>query len=409
MIQRLRKNFILSAMLSLFIVMVILIGAAGATGYLSAVREADDTLETLCQNQGRFPFWMMQEGQRGNGRFSPELAFETRYFSVAFDSDGKARIVDLENIAAIDMDGAVEMARQVLTGTKTSGFVGSYRYAVTSMGTYTRVVFLDCTRSLGSVKTFLRNSALVGAVVFLAFFGLTLLFSGRFIRPLAESYQKQKQFITDAGHEIKTPITIIDADAELLEMDLPDSEWVQDIRAQTRRLAGLTNDLIYLSRMDEERLEVQRIEFPFSDLVAETAQSFRARAVTEKKNFTVDVEPMITFCGEEKSLRQLVSLLTDNALKYSPEGGTISVELKKNRNSIVLTVRNSCDAIPEGDLNELFDRFYRADRSRSSATGGHGLGLSIARAIVTAHKGKITAASEGGDTMVFTAVFPEKA
>ncbi len=404
-------------MLSLLIVMTILIGAAGASSYFSAVHEADRTLEMLSQNQGRFPFWMMQEGTassgdwsgRGgrSGGFSPELAFETRFFSVAFDSEDIVRIVDVENIAAIDMDTAVSMARQVLAAGKTSGFSGSYRFAVTTLGSYTRVIFLDCTRSLTSVKTFIRNGLLVGAVVFLAFFGLTLLFSGRFIRPVAESYQKQKQFITDAGHEIKTPLTIIDADAELLEMDLPDSEWLQDIRTQTKRLAELTNDLIFLSRMDEERLEVQRIEFPFSDLVTETAQSFRSRALTENKTFTVDVEPMITFNGEEKSLRQLVSLLTDNALKYSPEGGNVTVELKKNRNSIVLTVRNTCTELPEGDMNELFDRFYRTDRSRNSSTGGHGLGLSIARAIVTAHKGKIAASSEGGDTMVFTALFPD--
>ncbi len=415
MIQRLRKKFIAAAMLSLIIVVVILVGAAGGISYASAVREADTTLSMLSQNQGKFPFWMMNDSdsrsEQGNRRergFSPELAFETRYFSVLIDEYNTVRMVDVTNIAAINMETAIAMAREVLSGTDNSGFMDSYRYAVTEVGTNTRVIFLDCTRSLSSVKTFVRNSLLVSAIVIFAVFGLMLWFSGRFIRPVAESYRKQKQFITDAGHEIKTPITIIDADAELLEMDLPDSEWLQDIRAQAKRLTGLTNDLIYLSRIDEESMEIQRIEFPLSDLVTETAQSFRSRAVRENKELLIDVEPMISYCGEEKSLRQLINLLADNALKYSPASGKISVELKKGRNAVLLTVRNSCLSIPEGDLNSLFDRFYRADKSRNSSTGGHGLGLSVAKAIVMAHKGKITATAENGDTMVFRVTLPEK-
>ena len=269
-----------------------------------------------------------------------------------------------------------------------------------------RITFLDCSNSLSSARTFLLASVVVSLLGLGAVFLMMLWLSGRFTRPMAESYEKQKRFITDAGHEIKTPITIIDADAELLSMDAPDNEWLHDIRAQTKRLAQLTNDLIFLSKMDEERPQLQMIDFPLSDMVGETAASFRSRAIKEGKTFTLDIQPMLTMCGDEKALCQLVNILTDNALKYSPKGGEVSLGLKETGKNAVLTVTNTCESIPEGNLNDLFDRFYRSDKSRSSSTGGHGLGLSIARAVVNAHKGRITVSAPDRHTMRFFVLLP---
>ena len=222
-----------------------------------------------------------------------------------------------------------------------------------------------------------------------------------------ESYEKQKRFITDAGHEIKTPITIIDADAEVLEMDLPGNEWLQDIRFQTKRLASLTNDLIFLSRMDEEHTQLQTIDFPLSDLVSETAQSFQSLAKTQKKEFVTDIEPLLTMNGDEKSLRQLVSILLDNALKYSPENGSITLSLHKAGKMIHLTVTNTVESLAKENLAYLFDRFYRTDQSRNSQTGGYGLGLSIAKAVVTAHKGKITATASDSSSLTLDVLLPQ--
>lgn len=251
------------------------------------------------------------------------------------------------------------------------------------------------------------------ASVLLALFGLLsvlvllLVLSRRIVRPVAESYEKQKQFITDAGHELKTPMTIISADADLAEMECGKNQWLADIRRQAQRLTGLTNDLIYLSRMEEEQPKLQLIDFPLSDVAEEMAHSFQALARRQGKDFTLQIQPMISFTGDEKAIRQLLSILLDNALKYSPAGGRLEVSLEKQGRTVLLAVSNTsaqpveCDKLPH-----LFDRFYRTDQSRSSQTGGYGLGLSIARSIVLAHRGKIRAESPDGRTLTFMIHLP---
>ena len=231
--------------------------------------------------------------------------------------------------------------------------------------------------------------------------------SGKIIKPVTESYEKQKQFITDAGHEIKTPITIIDADTEVLEMELGENEWLKDIQTQTKRLTSLTKDLILLSRMEEDKPQMTMIEFPFSDLVEETAQSFQALAKAQNKIFTITVQPMLALKGDEKTLRQLISILLDNALKYSPHSGVISLSLQKQMRNICLTVENTVESLPAGNMDYLFDRFYRGDKSRNSKSGGYGLGLSIAKAIVSIHKGKIRIFSKDGSVLTVKVVLPE--
>ena len=148
---------------------------------------------------------------------------------------------------------------------------------------------------------------------------------------MAESYEKQRRFITDAGHELKTPLTIIGADLDLVELEMPNNEWLMDIRRQVKRLTALTQNLIYLSYMEEEKAPIQRIEFPISDVTEETAQSFLGPSKNQEKSLELDIQPMLSWTGDEGSIRQLLSILLDNALKYTPKGGQITVSLKKRR------------------------------------------------------------------------------
>ena len=238
-----------------------------------------------------------------------------------------------------------------------------------------------------------------------AVFVLVWFLSGRMIRPIAESYRKQRRFITDAGHEIKTPITIIDADLEILRMETGDNEWVQDIRTQTARLAALTNDLICLSKMEEEEVQAKRIEFPLSDAVRETAESFQTLAKTRGRTLLIHVEPMLSYVGDEKALCQLVEILIDNALKYSREGDTVHLTLERQGRFIRMAVENGVENMDKDVVDNMFDRFYRADRARASDGGGHGIGLSIAQAVVSAHRGKISAAVNAG-RLTMTVLFP---
>lgn len=286
------------------------------------------------------------------------------------------------------------------------GFLQDYRYLTAQEGDQTRVIFLDYSGYLFTFRSTLFTGLWVSAVGLLAVFLLLLLLSRRIIRPILESYEKQKRFITDAGHELKTPIAIIQADTDVLTLETGEgNEWIDDIQHQVRRLSTLTNDLIYLSRMEEPQRQTAFLPLPFSDLVAETAQSFQAVAKSQGKTFSLRIQPTLTLVGEEKSLGQLVSILLDNALKYSPPGGEITVTLARQGKSLLLTVANTAQTLSKELLENMFDRFYRGDKARSSEQGGYGIGLSIAKAVVQSHKGKISAAARG-DQLVMTVVLP---
>ena len=429
MFKKLRLKFIALSMASLLVVLLVIMGTINVMNHRHVVQQADETLALLAENGGSFtmepptkpdgegvpegdPFGQddkaAQRFDKAHKGFSAETPYESRYFSVLLDESGSALSVDTGRIAAVDSLTAVQYAQQVYESGKTQGFLDDYRYLVSAEDGGTRVIFLDCGRSLENFQSFLLVSAGVSLLGFLAVGALIVLFSGRIVRPVAESYEKQKRFITDAGHEIKTPLAIINADAEVLQLDLgEDNEWLQDIQKQTQRLAGLTNDLVYLSRMEEAQKSVEHIDFAVSDVVSEQAQSFHALAKTQGKTFTEDITPLLTLCGDEKAVRQLTSILLDNAVKYSPEGGEIRLKLEKQGRSLALSVYNDANVpVPRDSMTKLFDRFYRTDPSRNSETGGHGIGLSIAKAIVTAHKGRITAATEDEKSLKITATFP---
>ena len=328
---------------------------------------------------------------------SPETPYESRFFSVLLGEDGQAVETDTGQIAAVDAEQATDYAQKAAASGKTSGFLDDYRFLVQNESGGIRVIFLDCGRSLSSFHTTLLASVSLAVLGLAAVLFLLLILSRRIVRPMAESYEKQRQFITDAGHELKTPMTIISADADLAEMECGENQWLTDIRRQAQRLTALTNDLIYLSRMEEEQPKLQYIDFPISDVVEEMAQSFAAPARSQNKDFQVQVQPMLSFKGDEKGIRQLVSILLDNALKYSPSGGQLALRLEKQGRNLLLTVSNTgAQPMEQDKLPHLFDRFYRTDQSRNSQSGGYGLGLSIAKSIVSAHKGKIRAESHDG-------------
>lgn len=412
MIKKLQRKFVAVAMLSLFIVLLIIIGTVNILNYTRMADDAQRTINILKENDGSFPKPDMKPGH-GKEMFkgmSPEAPYESRYFSVLMDGSGNVSTIDTGKIAGTDTDEAAEYAAKVLECGRTSGFMGQYRFGIKDKDNGKLIIFLYCGRELSNFRAVLLISVGISFVGMLAVFLLLIFFSGRIVKPVSESYEKQKRFITDAGHEIKTPLTIIDADAELVGLDCGENEWLEDIRKQTKRLTALTNDLIYLAKMDEGQKSSTKIEFPLSDVVEETAESFRARAVNENKKLDIDIQPEITYCGDEKAIRQLVSILVDNAVKYSDGIKIISVKLEgqggtsKLSKGFRLQVFNSCEHIEPESVKHLFDRFYRAEQSRNSQTGGYGIGLSVAKAVVDAHKGKITADTADGKSLRITVV-----
>lgn len=402
MIRKLRMKFIAISMISTMTVLFLIIGSINLLNYREMSTNADMILNILIENDGRLPDDVYQSQHKKNANISPETSFESRYFTVFIKNDTQEYDIDTDKIAAVDQEKAARFAQKIKTSKEKQGFISKYRYIRQDTRTGTKIYFLDCTKSMNSFKNFLVSSIFVSIFGVSAVFVLVLLLSKRAIEPVAESYEKQKRFITDAGHEIKTPLTIIDADTTILEMEYGENEWFSDINIQTKRLTDLTNDLTYLSKMEEEGKEISMIEFPFSDVVEETAQSFQNLAKVQNKKFVTEITPMLSVKGDEKAIRQLISILLDNAVKYCGENGKIKVAVWKKGKNTMLSVYNTTKEMKKENLNHLFDRFYRTDESRNSQTGGYGIGLSIAKAVVTAHKGKIQASSEDSRSLLIT-------
>lgn len=408
MIRKLRIRFILLSMAAFALVLAVIVGAINVVNFNGVVSEADELLVLLSENKGAFPQGPGGMGDRLPPGMSPEIPYESRYFSVILQKETGCVIqVNTSRIVSVDTGRAVEYALEVLEKGNAHGFADSFRYSTREENGTVRITFLDCGRKLDAFQAFLLASIGISLLGYGVVFALIAYFSKRIIRPISESYEKQKRFITDAGHEIKTPLTIIHADAGVLEMELGENEWLQDIQRQADRLTALTNDLVLLSRMEEAETTMQMIEFPFSDVVSEAAASFQALAQTQGKIFHCHVQPMLSLQGNEKAIHQLVGILLDNALKYSPAGGKVSLTVEKQGKVLRLEVHNTTrDPMPKEDLHMLFERFYRMDPSRNSQTGGHGIGLSIAKAIVTAHGGRIQATSEDGASLRIAVLLP---
>ena len=414
MIKRLKKKFIILATVSMIVLMGILVGVMNIINYSSVVRETDTILDILSQSNAPSvePMGIPDRPHPDLKAFiphgmSPEVPYEARYFTAVVTKSGMIEETDFSRIISVDRGSVDIYVQKAISSRDSRGFIGQYRYAKQTDSRMTRIIFLDCGRKLDAFRTFMWTSIIVGSLGCVIVFALFLFASGRIVRPIAESYEKQKRFITDAGHEIKTPLTIIGANLDLLESDYGESESFTDIRVQTKRLGALTGDLVYLSKMEESENTLPKIEFPASDLIAETSKPFHALARTQGKAYRVQVEPNVTMRGAPDAIRQLVNLLLDNAMKYSPDGGIVTLDAYTQKKMLVLSVFNTASvSISKEILAHLFDRFYRADASRNSETGGHGIGLSIAQAITAAHNGKITAETQGGSDFKITVTMP---
>lgn len=408
MIRKLKVKFIILSMTSLFVLLAFIVAGMNIVNYNSIIEEADTILSLFSKNKEAFPEMGDRHDKKLPPNLSPETPYESRYFTVFYNEMNTVVNVDVSKIASVDKSTAVKYAEDILYGKKNHGFIGEFRYIVNRDFNSTRITFLDCRRKLDSFHSFLINSIAMSMLGYAVVFFIIFIMSDRIIKPIAESYEKQKRFITDAGHEIKTPLTIISANTDLLEMELgEDHESLVDIKEQTKQLRMLTDNLVLLTRMEESESNMPKIEFPLSEVVLETANAFRALAISQKKEFICNIEPILTLNGNDKAIRQLVSILLDNALKYSPLEGTVTVSLEKKNRTIILSTFNTTETEVNGEqLQYVFDRFYRIENSRNSGTGGHGIGLSVAKAIVTAHNGKISASTKGGKTFLITATFP---
>ena len=394
MIKKLRIRFVIVAMTSVIIVLGIIMFITNIVSYSKVTDSADSILTLLAQNDGKFsspPFV-----QKPNGPMGIETPYETRFFSIKYYKNGMVT-ADTHQIAAVDELSAIEMGNKVLMSGKANDFEEEYRYLISEKEMYTLVIFMDCTRQLETANNFLKSSMLVSIGALVGVFILLVIFSKPLVLPIAKSYERQKRFITDASHELKTPLTIISANNELIEMENGESESTRAIEKQVNRLTTLVKNLISLSKIDEsERLNSAK-NFSLSDALIDVCENFKVAFRNSNKYFTYDVEEGIDYFGDENLIRQLINILLDNANKYSLT--KVNVNLEKVGNKINIVVTNDSKEVEERNLKEYFERFYRSQMSRSSDVEGSGIGLSLAKEIVTLHKGEISA--YGIDTNTF--------
>lgn len=435
MIKTLRFKFIAIAMISIALVLILIIGGINIANYANINQSTNMRLEIIAENDGTFPQKLngeefipdnklekpsdnfhdteIEEAEKKNPpsdmnnfhfqNLPAEAAFDTRYFTVTLQANGTIAMVNTGKISAISTEDASKFATSLFGEKETAGFIENYKFIAKPLeNNKIMYIFLDCERELNTFYSFLFASIAVSLAGLFLVFILVLIFSKIIVKPVAESYEKQKRFITDASHEIKTPLTIIDANTEVLEMVNGENEWTKSTRNQINRLTRLTEKLVFLSRMDEENSVMEMADFSLSDAVCDTAEPFLAVAATKNRNLTLSITPDIFYHGNEGALRQVISLLLDNAMKYSNEGGEICLSLEWSGKNRILKFYNTVESIELGNKDILFERFYRADDSRSTKTGGYGIGLSVVKAIVLSHKGKVTAHSRDNHSIEFT-------
>ena len=405
MIKKLRQKFILISMFSLTFVIAIIIGIINIHNYSSIVKRADEKLELIINNNGIFPREKDNKIMPPDNKMSPEAPFETRYFSVTFNNNGEVIKVNIDRIAAIDELSAESYATSLYNNSKTKGFFKNYRYQSKTRDTETLYVFIDCQHDLITFREFLYASLLFSLIGITTIFLLVFFSSKIILKPISESYEKQKHFITDASHELKTPLTVIDASADVLEMEVGENEWITSIKDQVTRLTKLTEDLLMLSRMNETN-RVIFTDFSLSEVLEDSIKRFESVAISQGKTIETNIPNNISYNGEINMISQLFSILLDNALKYTNEKGLIKVSLSETEKNKKIVFYNTCENIEIGNHDNLLERFYRKDSSRNSNTGGHGIGLSIAKSIIDNHKGKINIKSDDGKSITITITLP---
>lgn len=445
MIKRLRRKFVLVALASVAAVLAIILAGINIANYRSMCDQLDERVDMIVDAGGTLDDFgfdghmgpggpadggghglMDGDGEfagdggwdimplmgfgRASSRRLAEAPFDTRYFTALLDDASEVGSCDVTHIAAVDEATAAEMAI-ALSGSRDDarGFTGSYRYRVgASEADGSRlVVFVDAMRELEGFRSFLLASIAAAVLGLLGVLALLVPLSSRVVQPFVESHERQRRFVTDASHELKTPLAIILSSVDVVDIEQGGaSEWTDSIRAQVARLSDLTQKLVSLAKADEGPQALNVGDFDLSASAERVWQGFVPVAKTSGRSLTRDIDEALTCHGDQVLIEQAMSLLLDNALKYSDEGGTVSLEVSQRRGVTQISVTNTLDegVVEPGSHAEFFDRFYRADESRSQS-GGHGIGLAVVRAVAEAHGGVAEAHSEDGRAITFSLRF----
>ena len=419
MIWKLRKKFIIIATLAFICVFLILLAFIYGFSVVHTNNQLDELADIISANDGAFPDFFPEKdmpterpdiNQGGMPNDPPsikppsgideESKFTTRFFTVRLDQNNKIIGTDLNSIASISKLDAETYTSQALNSGKVRGWIEDFRYKIYDTSFGQSIVFVHGSMQKDSFENFLYIALTVFVAGSVLSLFIIILVSKHAVRPVAESYEKQKQFVTDASHELKTPLTLILANLDIAESELGKNEWLDDIRNSGIQMTELVKQLIMLSKMDEDRTVLECEDFSLSDTVTECVGFFGGLSNQKGIRITDDIEADITYHGNETALRQVISILIDNAVKYCDHGGQIHISIKGKRHPVI-TVENTYANVGSIELERLFDRFYRADKARTTGDG-FGVGLSVAKAMVEKHNGEISVQNINNNAIRFT-------
>ena len=408
MIRSLRRKFILIAMTSLVGTMVVLCTAIGIGNHYITTNRVDHAISLLYQNGGAFRApGPHSDPSNFDFQITPETPFETRYFIVELTAQKEIKSVSLDHIAAFDRHTVVDTISQIIDTGAERGYVDHYRFGVfPDKDGRSTIIVLDCFLQLQSANNLLRITGAIFLNCVLTVFVLLLFLSKRAIQPFVENLERQRQFITDASHELKTPLAILSADMGLLEDTYGTDKWLESAKSQIIRLDKLIKSLVELARTEEAVKEDAMTCFSVSEIAQANADAFQMLAEADGKVLTAEIAGGISLKGVQDNFFRLFSILLDNAVKYCDPAGTIRLCVLMRGRNIYISISNPCIGVDTAQLSRYFDRFYRADSSRARSTGGYGIGLSTAKAIVARHKGRISNHYADG-IITFTAVIPQ--
>lgn len=415
MLKRLKFNFILLAMLSMTVTLVLAFTVVNITLRVRMTSRVDSIIQVLYDNGGSFPIAYKSDlfddtiEDKKNDVIHNETPFQTRYY-VAYVNliDGDAIVTngDYSHIAIKNIAGIQEQISTILERDSDKGYIDTYRYGKFATPYGFMLIVVDCKSDLNMVDTLLTITLVTITLCVVIVLVLLLVLSKRVLRPFEQNREKQRRFITDAGHELKTPIAIIQSNAEVMEMIDGENKWLANIKAQTNRMNTLVKGLIELSKMDEQVLsEKEKQKLILSQIVSDSVDSFCVPAQAKGIEISADIAPNVSIMGDLEDIVRLVGILLDNAIKYTDERMKISVKVFSKARRVFLIVSNTCAGLDRESVPKFFDRFYRSDESRNSHSGGYGIGLSMAQMIVQNHKGRIGATYTEDERIVFTVEF----
>ena len=302
---------------------------------------------------------------------------------------------------SIDADTAQDYITAIRSKGIDTGMYRSYQYYQADKDNGTLMVFTDKSYEINMLRQLKRTTVIIGSIALIFLSVLAYFLSKKSIQPIKIAFNKQKQFVSDASHELKTPLTVISTNADVLTGEIGDNKWLNYIKSQTDRMSVLVNDLLNLTRLENNTDDLENKYFNMSKAIINTALPFECRAFDSNKKFEVNVDEDVMLCASEKHIKQMAAIFIDNALKYSNDGGTIRVSLQKVGDRKIFSVFNTGQGIKEEEKEKIFERFYRSDESRNRATGGYGLGLAIAKSIIDKHKFKLHVLNQPGKSICF--------